>query len=213
MLEQGGVICRASNDGPPSRPHGLAGSGAGPASLGAAGVAVGATGPIYINDFTAGSESQGPFSRWIGHRPAFPRQRLRSGERPRAMNYGLAVDAAGRPVVTVNRYDPPSSTNFLVRVNPHNGHRVIVSDFQNPTQGEMCSSEDISQDNCFIVGLTLQHARKIFVATIVYSEVPGQSTSKIFRVNAVTGERILVTDFGNPAQGAEAGISQGGSWR
>ena len=31
----------------------------GPRSLGAAGVAVGATGPIYINDFTAGSETQG----------------------------------------------------------------------------------------------------------------------------------------------------------
>ena len=91
---------------------------------------------------------------------------------------------------------------------------MIVSDFHNPTQGELCSSEDFGQDNCLIVGLTLQHARKIFVATNFSNEADVQETSKILRVNAVTGERTLVTDFNNPAQGAGASeFVQGGAWQ
>jgi hypothetical protein len=103
-----------------------------------------------------------------------------------SLYYGLAQDATGRLFVNVNLYS--TRPYSLVRVNPQNDRRVIVSDFENPAQGEVCF------DGCFITNMALQNARKIFVSTM-------ESTSKLVRVNTVTGQRLLVTDFSNPAQG------------
>jgi hypothetical protein len=149
----------------------------GPQGTDLTGVAVGATGPIYVTELHGLIFA---VDRNTGERSLV--SDFSQGNIQGALYYGLGLDAAGRLFVH------NSHRIFRVRVNPPTDHRVIVSDFENPAQGEVCS------DGCFIPDLALQHARKFFVTTSAL-------TDQIFRVNTVTGERRLVTDFGNPAQG------------
>ena len=121
-------------------------------------------------------------------------------------SYGLAVDAKGRVIANLDISGPPAfgrALQALVRVDPKTDERALITDFGNAVQGEVCSFDPDNQVYCFIAGLTLQHAKKIFVAT------QQDAIAKIFRVNTATGERILVTDFSNPAQGADGGAFVG----
>ncbi|MCI0418776.1 MAG: hypothetical protein L0312_06070, partial [Acidobacteria bacterium] len=107
---------------------------------------------------------------------------------------GLAVNAKGKVIASLDRSEPPAfEFHFaLVRVDPKTDARVLVSDLKNPAQGPTVSG--------FITDLTLEHSGKILIGTARGS---GQPDSAIFRVHPVTGKRRLLSDFANPAQGAD----------
>lgn len=159
----------------------------GPVGADLFGVAVGATGPIYVTEVNGRLFA---VDRDTGQRAII--SDFHQGSIQGTPHYGLALDAAGRLVVNVNLSAPRPFA--VVRVNPHNDRRVIVSDFENPAQGEVCS------DGCFLTNLALQTTRRIFVSTIEEC-CPEALITKLVRVNTVTGQRRLVTDFSNPAQG------------
>ncbi|MFL9913722.1 NHL repeat-containing protein [Paraburkholderia sp. RL17-337-BIB-A] len=102
---------------------------------------------------------------------------------------GLAVDAFGRVVANLQ-----GAHYGVVRVAPRTDTRVIVSDFANQAQGTVLTC-------CQITDLTLGQAGAILIGTNHITGAGGQSA--IYRVNPVTGYRTLLSDFTNPAQGAD----------
>jgi cysteine-rich repeat protein len=81
----------------------------------------------------------------------------------------------------------------LFRVNPVNGSRTVVSDFANASQGPLGDTG---------AGVVLGPGGDILVVTSngVGAGGPGLP-GRLFRVNPLTGNRTLVSDFGVAAQG------------
>ena len=77
----------------------------------------------------------------------------------------------------------------LYSVDLNNGQRTLISDFGNPAQGP------IGDDPA---GLTLEGPDNVLVIDI--DEGTG-NRGLLFRVDLNTGQRIVISDFGNPAQG------------
>ncbi len=84
----------------------------------------------------------------------------------------------------------------LFRVSPANGSRAILSDFGNSAQGTL-------GDDPF--GVALDASGNILVTDL---DAGTNLHGALFRVNPATGNRTLLSDFGNSAQGT-LGTSQG----
>ena len=104
--------------------------------------------------------------------------------------YALPVPAGDAIVV-----DPDAGTNglgalFIVDLFPANfGNRTLVSDFGNTAQGPLGGAPS---------GVALES----FVDAIVADEDGGTGgLGALFRVNLRTGNRIMISDFGDPIQG------------
>jgi hypothetical protein len=93
------------------------------------------------------------------------------------LNTILMVDSAGT-----------SGRGALIHVDPATGWRTIVSDFGNPAQGPL--------------GVLPILVAVISGQTFVIDRDGGSAgRGALIRVNRTTGQRTLVSDFGNPAQG------------
>ena len=77
-------------------------------------------------------------------------------------------------------------------LDPDTDKRVLVTDFTNPTQGQTMG---------FIDDLALDHFGKILISP---EGAEFTSGSALFQVNPQTGQRKLVSDFSNQAQGVFA---------
>jgi hypothetical protein len=109
-------------------------------SLGQAptGVAVGAEGQIFVSDLFAGTGFSGAL---FGVDPDTGNRTLLSdfgqGAIQGNLYYGLAVDAKGRVIADLQRFEPPAFQldAALVRVDPKTDKRVIVSDLNQSGPG------------------------------------------------------------------------------
>jgi sugar lactone lactonase YvrE len=147
------------------------------------GVAIG-QGQIFVTDLFTGIFGVDPRT---GNRTLV--SNFNQGAVQGNLYYGLAVDAFGRVVANLQ-----GAHYGVVRVAPRTDTRVIVSDFANQAQGTVLTC-------CQITDLTLGQAGAILIGTNHITGAGGQSA--IYRVNPVTGYRTLLSDFTNPAQGAD----------
>ncbi|CAN5754321.1 hypothetical protein BH20PSE1_BH20PSE1_20630 [soil metagenome] len=101
---------------------------------------------------------------------------------------GLALEASG----TVLVIDFSAGTDFggaLFRVDAASGNRTLVSDFGDAAQGPLGSAP---------FGLALEAAGTV----LVIDDTAGTGNAGVlFRVDRVSGQRTVVSDFGNAAQG------------
>ncbi|HST24961.1 MAG TPA: hypothetical protein VLJ76_03135 [Gaiellaceae bacterium] len=110
---------------------------------------------------------------------------------------GVAIDGSGQMWV-VDAEAGTDCTGFgdhcggLFRV-AQNGQRTLVSDFGNPAQGPLGDDP---------VGLVLD-ADGSFLVIDQFAGACG--CGELFRVDATTGQRTLLSDFGNAAQGPTGG--------
>ncbi len=99
---------------------------------------------------------------------------------------GLGFDASGNILVA----DADAGTSFagaLFRVNPASGVRTLLSDFGNPTQGPIGASP---------VAVALENSGSILVI-----DSDAQANGALFRVDASNGNRSILSDFSDAAQG------------
>lgn len=102
----------------------------------------------------------------------------------------LSIPPEGQAVVT----DDDAGTNELGAVfivNLITGQRTLVSDFGDPAQGPLGFAP---------VGIALEDINTVLVAD---EDVGFNGYGALFRVNLRTGNRTLISDFENPAQGPE----------
>jgi hypothetical protein len=83
-----------------------------------------------------------------------------------------------------------SFNGTLFRVDPSNGTRTILSAFGDPTQGPV---------GFFPAGLAIEPSGQILVA--VQHVLTQDSPGGVFRIDPATGDRTLVSDFGDASQG------------
>jgi hypothetical protein len=111
----------------------------------------------------------------------------------------LAIESSGTILVPAKDVDFVSSFDpgILYRIDPARGPTVnksVVSDFSNPAQGPLGS------DNLF--GIAIEESGSALVVDVIGGGAFGPAESGVlFRVDTNSGNRTLLSDFGNPAQG------------
>ena len=88
----------------------------------------------------------------------------------------------------------------IFRVNSVNGRRRLLSDFANAAQGADLADLSLSK------GLAVEASGRILAAS---SGVGGGPGSLLLRIHPRTGQRTVVSDFANPAQGATGDVLSG----
>jgi len=100
-----------------------------------------------------------------------------------------SAPAAADETFVVDQNAGPGGNGALFRVDPASGARNLVSDFGDAAQGPLGSEPH---------GLALGASGTV----LVIDQAAGTSfNGALFRVDAISGNRSLVSDFGNPAQG------------
>ena len=101
----------------------------------------------------------------------------------------LAIDSSGNVLVINSGVGPFDNDGILFSVDPVTGHRTIVSDFANSTQGPLGANP---------FALAIDSSGNVLVL-----DIGGYWTehSILFKVDPITGHRTIVSDFKNPAQG------------
>jgi streptogramin lyase len=152
------------------------------------GVAVEASGSILVIDRSAGTGSQGALFRVD---PTTGERSLLSdfgvGDNQGSNPFGVAVEASGNILVV----DPSAGTGgqgALFRVDPITGARTVLSDFG------IGANQGVAP-----VGVAVEASGSILVIDRTGSTGQGA----LFRVNPVTGERTLLSDFGVGANQGE----------
>ena len=87
-------------------------------------------------------------------------------------------------ILVIDEFAGTHNRGALFIVHPSNGHRTIVSDFGNSTQGTLGAGP---------FGLALEASGNILVIDDL--------AEALFRVNPATGHRTVLSDFDNPDQG------------
>ena len=77
----------------------------------------------------------------------------------------------------------------IYRVNPVTGYRTLLSDFTNPAQGAVV---DLSSSG----GLAVEHS-----GAILANSGGASPRNLLLRIDPISGNRTVVSDFDNPAQG------------
>ncbi|NOU23765.1 MAG: hypothetical protein HOO93_18610 [Methyloglobulus sp.] len=114
-------------------------------------------------------------------------------------SFGVAIEATGKILVTDCNNLAGSSGGLLFRIDPATGQRTVLSDFGNSSQGT-----DIAQ---LPSGITVEASGQILVVVPFFKgTIPGGA---LFRVDPVSGQRTLLSDFGNIAQGASGTLLRG----
>ncbi len=101
----------------------------------------------------------------------------------------LTIPGAGDVI-----YSLLNSTVFsgVVRVNPANGFRTLITDFDNSAQG-------ITETNA--QGIAVEDSGNILVN--------GNNSNSLFRIDPTSGDRIVLSDYADPAQGPLGGFGEG----
>jgi Tol biopolymer transport system component len=116
---------------------------------------------------------------------------------------GLAIEPSGSILVL----DPLYKQGFpergaLFRVDQNSGIRTVLSDFTNPSQGPIGRAP---------TGVTVDGDGTILVADVAggtdcHADSDGTNgCGALVRVDPTTGNRVVISDFGNPAQGQVGG--------
>ena len=101
---------------------------------------------------------------------------------------GLALEAGGTALVI--DFDAGTGAHgALFRVDAASGNRNLVSDFGNAAQGPLGASP---------FGLALEAAGTVLVIDF---EARGRVAGALFRVDRLSGQRAMLSDFGNGVQG------------
>ena len=119
---------------------------------------------LMLSDF--GDPSQGP----IGNDP---------------LGIALSEDLQSAYVVDD---DGVSGSGLLFHVNLDSGERIIISDFDDPAQGPTGSEPT----GIAVVGTT---------AYVIDDDAGAGGDGILFHVDLITGDREIISEFGNPAQG------------
>ncbi len=101
---------------------------------------------------------------------------------------GLALEVSGTALV-IDFEAGTGSSGALFRVDPASGDRNMVSDFGNAAQGPLGASP---------FGLVLEAAGTVLVIDFE----AGTGSGVLFRVDRLSGQRGIVSDFGDGGQGA-----------
>jgi hypothetical protein len=101
---------------------------------------------------------------------------------------GLAIETSGQILAASGGNPSVAPRNLLLRIDPNTGKRTVLSDFDNPEQGNLGVS---------LAGVALEKSGNI----IVGASDPSVTIFSLFRVQPKTGQRVLLSDSNNPAQG------------
>lgn len=104
--------------------------------------------------------------------------------------YGLDVDKTSQLLL--------NNHHSIVRINPDNDTRTIVTSLNNPAHGAI-----ETDPKRFITDLVVERSGTIIIGTARSSGWELGLDSAIFRVDPVSGKRTLLSDFSNPSQGAD----------
>jgi len=158
------------------------------------GVAREASGNILVIDRSAGTEGRGTLFRvnpTNGNRTVVSNFGNFSQGELGIDPVGIALNASGNVLVIDNGAD------FLFSVNPSNGNRTVISDFSDSGQGPIGITES---------GVALGTSGDILV---IDEDAGTDSRGALFSVNPANGNRTIISDFGDPAQG-QLGIDPNG---
>ena len=100
----------------------------------------------------------------------------------------LALERLGTILIVLT---DGSTHSAIYRVDPVTGYRTLLSDFNNPAQGPGATFVGTG----FGTGMTVEASGEILINYSSFSSV------LLFRINPRTGNRTVLSDFGNPAQG------------
>ncbi len=103
---------------------------------------------------------------------------------------GVAVEPSGYILVTDPNTLGEDANATLFRVDPKSGTRTVLSDFGNTAQGAVGANP---------LGVAVEPSGHILVTD---SSSGTDSNGALFRVDPKSGVRTVLSDFGNPAQGA-----------
>ncbi|MGH8653848.1 MAG: hypothetical protein ACREYE_17500 [Gammaproteobacteria bacterium] len=103
---------------------------------------------------------------------------------------GLAVEPSGY-ILATGFQTGTDSKGVLFRVDPKSGVRTLLSDFGNPAQGVLGAGP---------FGVAVEPSGYILVMD---PNAGTDSKGALFRIDATSGTRDVLSDFGNPAQGPE----------
>jgi hypothetical protein len=154
-------------------------------------LAVEATGTILVIDLTAGTNSRGALFRV---NPATGSRTLLSDFGNAAQGplgtapTGVAVEAAGT-ILVIDQHAGTNLRGALFQVHPTTGTRTLLSDFGNAAQGALGINP---------TGVTVEVAGTILV---IDRDEGTLTQGALFRVDPATGNRDLLSDFGNAEQG------------
>lgn len=99
----------------------------------------------------------------------------------------LTLERLGTILIGLNDSGAHSA---IYRVNPITGYRSLLSDFNNPAQGTGATYLGVG----YGTGLTVEASGEILVNS-------SNPRVLLFRISPITGNRTVLSDFGNPAQG------------
>ena len=99
---------------------------------------------------------------------------------------GVAVETSGQ-ILVVDYDGGPNRMGALFRVDPVTGVRTLLSDFGNSTQGQVGKEPN---------GVAVEASGQILVA-----DTKAGTNGMLFRVNPTTGERTVLSDFGDAGKG------------
>lgn len=166
-------------------------AGQGPLGVNPGGVAVEASGQILVVDVDAGTGTRGALFRVD---PGTGTRTLLSdfgnddqgtlGVDPS----GVAVEASGK-ILIIDMSAARLSLGTLVRVDPVHGRRTVLSDFSDADQGPLGVNPG---------GVAVEASGQILVAD--FDVGPGRRGA-LFRVDPGTGDRTILSNFGDSAQG------------
>ena len=166
-------------------------AGQGPLGADPIGVAVNSSGTIYVIDYNAGTSNNGALfvvNPTTGNRTILS-DFGNAGQGPLAtQTYGVAVDGNGNILVVDLDYGTFANGGLFV-VNPTTGNRTVLSDFGNAGQGSLGYQP---------FGVAVAASGNI----LVIDDTAGTGgLGALFVVNPATGDRTILSDFGNAGQG------------
>jgi streptogramin lyase len=101
---------------------------------------------------------------------------------------GVAVESTGQ-ILVIDRRAGTSTLGALFRIDPITGQRTLLSDFGNAALGALGLDP---------VGVAVESTGQILVT----DTQAGQDGGMLFRVDPTTGQRTVLSDFGDAALGA-----------
>ena len=101
---------------------------------------------------------------------------------------GVALDGAGNALV-IDVDEGTGNDGVLFRVDLTTGNRIVISDFGDPAQGPIGNQP---------IGVVLDGSGN---AIVIDEQAETNFDGALFRVDLTTGNRVVISDFGNPAQG------------
>lgn len=100
----------------------------------------------------------------------------------------------GQAILALDRYAGTHDDGALFTVNPSTGNRTLLSDFGNSSQGQIGADPTGVVTANGLLGLGTAYY-------VIDSSAGTNGAGGLFRVDPSTGNRTLLSDFGNSAQG------------